>query len=108
MTDDLHHLTIAAAAQLIKSRKLSPLEYADALLKRIELHDSQLNAFITVTADLARKRPGHLHDPPDIALADRQTGVQVGDLDRMHAASLPPQGARRKGGRGWGGESVKT
>ena len=56
MTDELHHLTIAAAAQLIRSRKLSPVDYVDALLKRIESLDSQLNAFITVTADLARKQ----------------------------------------------------
>ena len=56
MTDKLHFLTIAAAAQLIKSRQLSPLEYADALLERIGLFDSQLNAFITVTADLARQQ----------------------------------------------------
>ena len=54
--NELHHLTIAAAAQLIKSRKLSPLEYSDALLKHIGLFDSQLNAFITVTAELARKQ----------------------------------------------------
>ena len=54
--NELHHLTIAAAAQLIKSRKLSPLEYADALLKRIGSFDSQLNAFITVTAELARQQ----------------------------------------------------
>jgi len=56
VTDELHHLTIAAAAQLIRSRKLSPVEYVDALLKRIESLDSQLDAFITVTADLARKQ----------------------------------------------------
>ena len=56
MTDALHHLTIAAAAQLLKSRKLSPLEYTDALLERIGMFDLQLNAFITVTADLARKQ----------------------------------------------------
>ena len=56
MTDELHHLTIAAAAQLIRSRKLSPVEYVDALLKRIGSLDSQLDAFITVTADLARKQ----------------------------------------------------
>jgi len=56
VTDELHHLTIAVAAQLIRSRKLSPVEYVDALLKRIESLDSQLNAFITVTANLARKQ----------------------------------------------------
>jgi aspartyl-tRNA(Asn)/glutamyl-tRNA(Gln) amidotransferase subunit A len=56
VTDELHHLTIAAAAQLIRSHKLSPVEYVDALLRRIGSLDSQLNAFITVTADLARKQ----------------------------------------------------
>jgi aspartyl-tRNA(Asn)/glutamyl-tRNA(Gln) amidotransferase subunit A len=56
VTDELHHLTIAAAAQLIRSRKLSPVDYVDALLKRIESLDSQLDAFITVTADLARRQ----------------------------------------------------
>ena len=56
MPDDPHFLTIAAASQLILARKLSPLEYADALLARIDALDPQLNAFITVTADLAREQ----------------------------------------------------
>lgn len=55
MPNELHLLTIADAAQLIRARKLSPVEYTDALLARIEALDPQLNAFITVTADLARK-----------------------------------------------------
>ena len=54
--DDLSFLTIADAAQLIRTRKLSPVEYADALLARIETFEPQLNAFITVTAELARKQ----------------------------------------------------
>ena len=54
MPADLHFLTIAAASQLIRARKLSPLEYAEALLARIAALDPQLNAFITVTAELAR------------------------------------------------------
>ena len=56
MPNELHLLTIADAAQLIRARKLSPVEYTDALLARIEALDPQLNAFITVTADLARKQ----------------------------------------------------
>jgi aspartyl-tRNA(Asn)/glutamyl-tRNA(Gln) amidotransferase subunit A len=56
MSNNLYQLSIADAAQLIGSRKLSPLEYTDALLARIEAFDPQLNAFITVTADLARKQ----------------------------------------------------
>ena len=56
MSNNLYQLSIADAAQLIGSRKLSPLEYTDALLARIEAFDPQLNAFITLTADLARKQ----------------------------------------------------
>ena len=56
MADDLHFLTIAEAAQLIRSRKLSPVEYTDALLARVSALEPQLNAFITVTAELAREQ----------------------------------------------------
>jgi aspartyl-tRNA(Asn)/glutamyl-tRNA(Gln) amidotransferase subunit A len=56
MSDDLHFLTIAEAAQRIRMKDISPVEYTDALLARIEALDPQLNAFITVTADLARKQ----------------------------------------------------
>jgi len=53
MNTDLHDLSIAEAALLIRSRKLSPVELTLALLKRIEALDPLLNAFISVTADLA-------------------------------------------------------
>lgn len=54
MATELNFLTLADAARLIGQRKLSPVEYTDALLRSIEAFDPQLNAFITVTADLAR------------------------------------------------------
>jgi aspartyl-tRNA(Asn)/glutamyl-tRNA(Gln) amidotransferase subunit A len=54
--DDLHFLGIAEAAALISKRKLSPVEYADALLSRVAALDPQVNAFITVTAELARSQ----------------------------------------------------
>ena len=56
MTNELHFLTIAEAAQLIRTRKLSPVEYTDALLARIESLEPQLNAFITLTSDFARRQ----------------------------------------------------
>lgn len=56
MADDLCFYTIAQAAPLIAARKLSPVELTQAHLKRIADLDPQLNAFITVTADLALKR----------------------------------------------------
>lgn len=50
---DLHFLTIADAARLIERKQLSPVELTEVFLRRIETLDPQLNAFITVTADLA-------------------------------------------------------
>ena len=53
---ELHQLTIAEASDQIRTRKLSPVEYTDALLKRIATYQPQLSAFITNTGDLAREQ----------------------------------------------------
>lgn len=50
---DLAYLTVADAAELLRARKLSPVEYAKALLDRIETHDSDFHAFLRVTPELA-------------------------------------------------------
>src|SRR6201997_3267874 len=51
---ELHWLTIADAARLTESRRLSPLELTDALLARIDALDPQLNAFLLPTPEKAR------------------------------------------------------
>ncbi|HWI13589.1 MAG TPA: Asp-tRNA(Asn)/Glu-tRNA(Gln) amidotransferase GatCAB subunit A, partial [Burkholderiales bacterium] len=51
--DALHYLTIAQAAELIRTRRLSPVDLAQAYLARIAALDPQLNAYITVTRELA-------------------------------------------------------
>ena len=56
MTTNLHDLTLAEAAALIRDKKLSPVELTEALLARIEEFDSDLNAFITVTEEKARSQ----------------------------------------------------
>jgi aspartyl-tRNA(Asn)/glutamyl-tRNA(Gln) amidotransferase subunit A len=53
MTSELHDLTVAQSADLIRTRKLSPVELTDALLKRTHALEPQLNAYISLTADLA-------------------------------------------------------
>jgi len=50
---DLHWLSVAEAAQLIAARKLSPVEFTEASLRRIEQLEGRLNAFITVDGDAA-------------------------------------------------------
>ena len=49
-------LTIARLAPLIRRRKISPVELTDAFLGRIARLQPALNAFITVTAETARKQ----------------------------------------------------
>ncbi|MBM3356140.1 MAG: amidase [Betaproteobacteria bacterium] len=50
---DLAWLTVAEAAELLRGRKLSPVEYARALIDRIERHDGKLNAFLRFTPEIA-------------------------------------------------------
>ena len=51
---DLCYLTIAEAAGLISTGKVSPVELTEAHLRRIERIDGKLNTFLTVTAEMAR------------------------------------------------------
>ena len=53
---ELHWLTIADAARLIETRRLSPVELTDALLARVEVLDRQLNAFLLLTPEQAREQ----------------------------------------------------
>jgi aspartyl-tRNA(Asn)/glutamyl-tRNA(Gln) amidotransferase subunit A len=52
---DLCWLPAIEAAALIKTKKLSPREYVDAILDRIDALQPHLNCFATVTAEKARE-----------------------------------------------------
>ena len=56
MSDELCFLSVADAARRLRDRSLSPVELTEAYLDRIAAIDGQLNAYITVTADLARRQ----------------------------------------------------
>jgi aspartyl-tRNA(Asn)/glutamyl-tRNA(Gln) amidotransferase subunit A len=51
--DDRTGLTLSEASQLVRGKKLSPVELTHECLSRIERLNPKLNAFITVTADSA-------------------------------------------------------
>lgn len=53
--DDLPWLTIAEAAPLLRSRRLSPVALIDAVLARIDRVEPRVHAFLTVTRDQARR-----------------------------------------------------
>jgi aspartyl-tRNA(Asn)/glutamyl-tRNA(Gln) amidotransferase subunit A len=52
---DLRFLTIVEAAALIAARKLSPIELLEFHLARIAALDGQLNSFVAVTSERARR-----------------------------------------------------
>ena len=104
---ELNFLSIAEAARLIKSRKLSPVELARAHLDRIGEFDGQLNAFITLTAELAlkqarqaereiakRKYRGPLHGIP-IGLKDiyNTNGILTSGHSRVCIDNVPDRDA---------------
>ena len=60
--------------RLIRQKELSPVEVADAVLSRIERLNPKLNAFLTVTADLARQEA-------KAAEGRAQRGELIGPLD---------------------------
>ncbi|PYR82504.1 MAG: Asp-tRNA(Asn)/Glu-tRNA(Gln) amidotransferase GatCAB subunit A, partial [Acidobacteria bacterium] len=53
--DDLPFLSISELSGLMRTRKISPVEVTSVMLERIEKLNPILNAYVTVTADLAMK-----------------------------------------------------
>src|SRR5688572_4252329 len=59
---DLTSLTIAQASALLAKRDITPLQLVDAYLSRIDRLNKDLNAYVTVTRDLARREARNLDD----------------------------------------------
>src|ERR1700680_3600223 len=52
-SDDLTRLSIREVSDLVRKRKVSPVELTKACLARIDRFNPSLNAFITITAESA-------------------------------------------------------
>lgn len=102
------YLTITEASKLIAARKLSPVELTEAYLDRIGRLDSQLDSFVTLTAERARteaksaeaavmagKPLGRLHGIP-YCLKDiyDTAGVRTTAMSRLLADNVPTRDAR--------------
>ncbi|HVS74847.1 MAG TPA: amidase [Candidatus Acidoferrales bacterium] len=100
-------LSLSEASELVRSKKISPLELTQACLNRIEQLNPKLNAFITVTAEtaLAQAREaeadirrgrwkGPLHGIP-IALKDLvdTAGVRTTAASALFKDRIPAQDA---------------
>ena len=56
MSNPLHEMSLADVGALIRSKRVSPVEVTTEALARIEQLNPRVNAFWTVTADLAREQ----------------------------------------------------
>jgi Asp-tRNA(Asn)/Glu-tRNA(Gln) amidotransferase A subunit family amidase len=71
---ELPVLSALELSELIAAKKVSPVEIAEAVLERIYRFDGSVNAFVTVTDDLARKEARE-------AEARALAGTRLGPLD---------------------------
>ncbi len=103
MTSDPIRLTLAEASRLVPQRQVSPVELTEACLLQIERVDTEVNAFITVTAEGALqsaraageeiasgRHRGPLHGIP-IALKDLfdTAGVRTTAGSKIMASHIP-------------------
>src|SRR5919198_5035971 len=88
-------MSLAEVSELLRFRKVSPVELTQACLGRIEALNPKLNAFITVTSEMALEQARQ-------AEAEIQQGNWRGPLhgiplalkDLIDVAGVPPTGAR--------------
>jgi aspartyl-tRNA(Asn)/glutamyl-tRNA(Gln) amidotransferase subunit A len=105
--NEVAFLTISELSGLIRSRKVSPVEITRSILERIEKLNPELNAYITVTSDLAmnsakkaeseiqqKKWRGPLHGIP-VALKDLfdTAGVKTTAASALFKDRVPDQDA---------------
>jgi aspartyl-tRNA(Asn)/glutamyl-tRNA(Gln) amidotransferase subunit A len=86
---ELLELGLATAADLVARRQIAPLELTDAYLRRIEETDGELNAYVTVDADGARRAARARTD--ELATGGPRSplhGIPIGVKDVIDTAGL--------------------
>ena len=87
---ELHDLALHQVAAAFKSKTLSPVEYTDALIARIERMDRSLNAFVLVQPEELRRQAREAEK--EMASSGPRTplhGIPVAIKDMIDVAGLP-------------------
>ena len=77
----MHDATIAQLAESLRTREVSSVELTDHFLARIGRLDGDLNAFITVTADVARAQAERADERLATGEATPLTGIPIAHKD---------------------------
>lgn len=87
---NLHDLTLLDQLGLLRSGGVSPLELTRHYLDRIDRHDAEIGAFVTVTADAALARARALEvDGGDARDRGPLWGLPLADKDLVNRAGVP-------------------
>ncbi|GHA81413.1 amidase [Streptomyces tendae] len=91
-----YELTLGAAAEAVRTRRLSPVELVDSVLERIGRTEPRLHAYVTVTAERARRAARAAED--DIAAGRHHGplhGVPMGLKDLIDVAGIATSASSR-------------
>ncbi|MEU6457189.1 amidase [Streptomyces sp. NPDC047065] len=91
-----YELTLTAAADAIRSRRLSPVELVDSVLDRIDEVEPHLNAYATVTGEQARRAARRAAD--DVAAGQHRGplhGIPLGLKDLIDVAGTATSAGSR-------------
>ncbi len=88
-SDQLWELSVAEASRLLARREISSAELTDACLERIAAVDGQISAYITVTADLARRQAAGADRRIAAGDAAPLTGVPMQIKDLLCTNGIP-------------------
>ncbi|MEU9636691.1 amidase [Streptomyces tendae] len=91
-----YELTLGAAAEAVRTRRLSPVELVDSVLERIGRTEPRLQAYVTVTAERARRAARAAED--DIAAGRHHGplhGVPMGLKDLIDVAGIATSASSR-------------
>jgi len=81
VSEPLYALTIHEAAELLRRREITSLELTESVLHRIQETEPHLNAFITITADLALAQARQADERLERGEAHPLTGVPAAIKD---------------------------
>src|SRR5260221_8809212 len=86
--DDIHLLSISTALDLLRGKKITPQELAEACFRQIERLNPTLNAFITVCDTRATINPQPSEQTIPYALANALRGIPIAVKDLFDTAGI--------------------
>ncbi len=95
LVSELIHRTAAELRDLLDRGEISAADVAEAHLERVEAVESHVNAFITVTGDIARKQARAADQRIKDGSAGPMTGIPVGLKDILCTIDAPTTAGSR-------------